>query len=196
MSSYLSPYSSVAPLELCGLMHMCKTLRVYQFWFSGVMWPSPFWSPIFGLLCCLSNRYLVSYLSILRLLWSGSLYLLTLKTGLRLALKKRIAVLGLVCSSGLLCVSLPYHASETSYTHLNRACAAAAVRLAYVVHLFKGHTPSWDVVPIYLCSIIEISTALMASSIPALRQGFSKGRGYFDGVKKRLSETQRSDSTI
>jgi hypothetical protein len=91
--------------------------------------------------------------------------------GLHLAFRKRMVILGLLCSTGIL------------------ACTAAAIRLAFVIHLYKGHDPSWDIVPIYLCSVVEVSTALIASSIPALRQGLPKCRGYFARAKKRLSET-------
>lgn len=39
----------------------------------------------------------------------------------------------------------------------------------YVVKLYVGHDPSWDVVPAYICSIVEISLALVACSVPPLR---------------------------
>ncbi|KAJ5713838.1 uncharacterized protein N7483_011019 [Penicillium malachiteum] len=68
---------------------------------------------------------------------------------------------------------------------------AAAVRLAYVVHLYKNRDLSWDVVPIYVCSVVEISTALVASSIPTLRLAYLKCFGS-ESHRKKKSRTSQS----
>lgn len=56
----------------------------------------------------------------------------------------------------------------------------AAVRLGFVIRLYKGQHDLLDVVPIYICSIVEISTALVATSIPALRLA---GIRYLDHLR-------------
>ncbi|KAJ6036466.1 hypothetical protein N7540_000745 [Penicillium herquei] len=66
---------------------------------------------------------------------------------------------------------------------------AAAVRLAYVVHLYKNRDLSWNVAPIYFCSVVEISTALVASSIPTLRLAYLK---CFDSYQKEKSHKPQS----
>ncbi|KAL5364230.1 hypothetical protein BJX96DRAFT_168127 [Aspergillus floccosus] len=70
--------------------------------------------------------------------------------GLQLPRKKKFCIMGLFCL-GIF------------------ACGAAIARLVYVVKLYAGHDPSWDVVPAYICSIVEISLALIACSVPPLR---------------------------
>ncbi|GAB1218141.1 hypothetical protein ATERTT37_007393 [Aspergillus terreus] len=70
--------------------------------------------------------------------------------GLQLPRKKKVFIMGLFCL-GIF------------------ACGAAIARLVYVVKLYVGHDPSWDVVPAYICSIVEISLALVACSVPPLR---------------------------
>ncbi|KAF9885399.1 hypothetical protein FE257_012921 [Aspergillus nanangensis] len=49
------------------------------------------------------------------------------------------------------------------------ACGAAIARMFYVIKLYAGHDPSWDVVPVYICSVAEIALALIACSVPPLR---------------------------
>lgn len=51
---------------------------------------------------------------------------------------------------------------------------AAAIRLAYVVHLYKGANDVLNVVPVYICSVVEISAALVALSVPSLRLFYQK----------------------
>lgn len=65
-------------------------------------------------------------------------------------------------------------------------CALGATIVAIGMIVSMG---SWDIVPIYLCSVVEVSSALIASSIPALRKDLPKCRNYFERAKKRLSET-------
>ncbi|KAL4888608.1 hypothetical protein BDV59DRAFT_211022 [Aspergillus ambiguus] len=69
---------------------------------------------------------------------------------LQLSLKKKLSVMGLFCL-GIF------------------ACGAAVARMVYVIKLYVGHDPSWDIVPVYICSIVEISLALIACSVPPLR---------------------------
>jgi hypothetical protein len=54
----------------------------------------------------------------------------------------------------------------------------AAIRLAYVVHLYKGTDVILNVVPVYLCSVVEISAALVALSAPSLRLLYQKCAPY------------------
>jgi hypothetical protein len=56
----------------------------------------------------------------------------------------------------------------------------ATVRLAFVIHLYKGQHDILGVVPIYICSVVEISTALVAASIPAIRLA---GIRYLDHLR-------------
>jgi hypothetical protein len=58
----------------------------------------------------------------------------------------------------------------------------AAIRLAYVIHLYKGADDILDVVPIYICSVVEISAALVALSVPSLRLFYQKCATHFSSL--------------
>jgi hypothetical protein len=73
--------------------------------------------------------------------------------------------------------SLSYGVSLPSST-----VVTAAIRLAYVVHLYKGTDKILDVVPVYLCSAVEISAALVALSAPSLRLFYQKCAPYLSSL--------------
>ncbi|KAL3456526.1 hypothetical protein BJX64DRAFT_39754 [Aspergillus heterothallicus] len=87
--------------------------------------------------------------------------------------KKKTAVIALLSSTGLI------------------AGIAASIRLAFVIHLYKGRDPSWDSVPVYYCSVVELTTAMVASSIPPIRLIWRK-RSRKGGVQVQTSHGRGS----
>ncbi|KAJ5820126.1 hypothetical protein N7474_005717 [Penicillium riverlandense] len=122
----------------------------------------------------------VAVIFLLTNLWIGLLPIKTILT-LHVTWTKRVKVLGLLCSAAFI------------------TCVAAAVRLAFVIHLYKGNDPSWDSVPIYYCSEVELTTALIAASIPAIRLAWPKAREYFSfwrGKVKLSGESEQSTVSV
>ncbi|CEN59983.1 hypothetical protein ASPCAL02424 [Aspergillus calidoustus] len=79
---------------------------------------------------------------------------------LQLSWEKRITVL-VVFSLGLL------------------SCGAGIARLIYIVKLYDSiEPPSWTSAPIQLCSMLEVSLALVACSIAPLKKGAVKIKEY------------------
>ncbi|KAJ5624141.1 hypothetical protein N7510_000450 [Penicillium lagena] len=59
--------------------------------------------------------------------------------------------------------------------------------------LSYGNDPSYDTVPIYYCSVVEISIAMIASSIPAMRLAWPKSREYFSSWRDKVKLSGESE---
>ncbi|PTU19002.1 hypothetical protein P175DRAFT_0341895 [Aspergillus ochraceoroseus IBT 24754] len=140
-----------------------------------------FWTTYHGVNCnCILTLVFWCIVAVIFLVSNLWITILPLKTilGLHLAWDKKITVITFLGSTGFI------------------TCVSAAVRLAYVVVLYKHHDYSRNSIPVYLCSVIEICVALIASSIPSLRSGFPKSMDRLNSWRQKASDPGSSSCTV